>query len=874
MKCVRDGCGAIGALPLRRQRFEAMEDERQFLDHRAPISLQLLAFTAGALPDPLARAPDRRTHGARGGDGKPRALTLDQATHCAVCRITMQELSLAADLARSCGGSGGKLLLQAPEVVCEQLAVSGLLGHTEQRVGAARRLCDEQMREFAPKLRKALSSLERAAAPHNLTASFCVGRCPKPLSPVGTMAGWPGVVQELLDADDVPTHKSLLPGGRAEAMLEDGWGAASALLQLCAARSDVVAIRMLCALGVCEDDLWTPANHTMLSKALIGSTPAALFPRGFQSYERKDARRELRRQLQNRMRVHWAGGGDSASGVSALHIASYLLDTEIVRTLLHAQPSAASAAIVAKAKDGSGRTPLHYASAGSERLRGLVYLFTPQPFATWLQHHTPSKMEFAPPHTRAALSAELREPLLATVGQLLRRGADPLAADERGTTPLHHAAQAGEDEAVSALACAAAEQASSVDEVDDWVGATDKEGRDAVAWALAADQPRTAELLGSLGAADAPRSEGASGGDGGDGGEASADPAAGSAGTVGGAEEVRGGAARSAMRVGADGAVSDPARPDGGGGESLCDLPVVEGTLSTADFYTRHVLKGRPLLLRGADSEFAPPHASVKGIRRDYAALDTSRDFIKLFGEAVWKPQYLLRGNATALGPYMARAAEGLEPRPIAFNRPIDDVSFDRLRALVRWPAAFAHPRLFPGEGGEARASGEGGKGSKGKGGDGAGLDFFVGPEGSGIPMHHHSAVWNLLHHGKKLWAVRPPSESAFAPAQEHPLDSSWLREYRRREAGDGPAEAGERSWFCVQQPGDAIFLPAHWAHATLNLEPGMSVGAFLHDPTALQLHMQLLHAPRGIGSLQGAASMHADWYEQVARAFPTPGSA
>ena len=51
----------------------------------------------------------------------------------------------------------------------------------------------------------------------------------------------------------------------------------------------------------------------------------------------------------------------------------------------------------ATARDAQGRTPLHYATHGSDRLHGLVYLFTPQPFHTWLGRRSRSQLEFAPP---------------------------------------------------------------------------------------------------------------------------------------------------------------------------------------------------------------------------------------------------------------------------------------------------------------------------------------------------------------------------------------------------------------------------------------------------------------------------------------------
>ena len=89
----------------------------------------------------------------------------------------------------------------------------------------------------------------------------------------------------------------------------------------------------------------------------------------------------------------------------------------------------------------------------------------------------------------------------------------------------------------------------------------------------------------------------------------------------------------------------------------------------------------------------------------------------------------------------------------------------------------------------------------------------------------------------------------------------------------DGPVPrlARARPIDVVLSPGEALFLPPQWAHATVSLEPSLSVGAFLQDARALGLHMQLLHAPRGIGTLQDAAVRDEGWYALVARAFEAP---
>ena len=271
-----------------------------------------------------------------------------------------------------------------------------------------------------------------------------------------------------------------------------------------------------------------------------------------------------------------------------------------------------------------------------------------------------------------------------------------------------------------------------------------------------------------------------------------------------------------------------------------------------SEFHREFVVRGRPAIITDATDGW-PARTSLSRKR-----------FIARYGGATWQPQYLLRGNATALGAYLRRAAAGTEPRPIAFNRPIDARLLSELGEYVpNWPSALA------------RAAANGSR---------AGLDWFVGPKHAGLPAHWHGGVWNALLWGSKLWALAPPAAARFDAPQQHPIDAEWWRAWRARGAAggahggtdDGATESsggGSSAWrHCVQRAGDAIYVPSGWAHGTVNLRESLGVGGFLHDEASLGLHMQLVHAPRGIGSLMNAATIHAGWRRAVSRAFPPAG--
>lgn len=286
-----------------------------------------------------------------------------------------------------------------------------------------------------------------------------------------------------------------------------------------------------------------------------------------------------------------------------------------------------------------------------------------------------------------------------------------------------------------------------------------------------------------------------------------------------------------------------------------CDIDVIDAEDLTADeIHSRYISRGRPLAITNATARWK-------------AKASLARDsFRATFATVQWEPQLLLPGKPEALAPYMDRAARGEIRRPLSFNRPSDPTALQVMQGEVPWPAVL---------GGAAN-----GRQSNGGGGR-AGLDFFAGPNRSGTPLHHHSAVWNALIYGRKLWALVPPSRASFGKAQkEHPLDSEWHRLWKAR-AGDaatatatGKAKAkakapSKRYLYCEQAAGTLLYLPSSWAHATLNLEEGLAVGGFLHDEATLGLHMQVVHAPRGIGSLQNAPTIHQSWYQRVGASFP-----
>lgn len=860
-------CAALGALSLDSAQFHALARKHEYLDARASSQVALLAYAAaGALPHPDTAARPRHDT-AQPPPPEPAAGQPDLRSdvelaspllECAVCRAAGLELSLAADLVAECSDARPSpeqraMLWAAPSVLCDHMEASGLLGHCPRVLAVTRHMCDVAVVGSSPDeaqaLRRALLA-EAEAPPANgsLVARMCAAACDGRVRRarvtddgwarvLGELDGWPTLLQLLLDSEGEPLQPSLrraLLRSRREDKLDSwrvGGGAAEALVTLAAARSDNTALKLACALGGCGRIGQTAPDAPAMLDLVLSVTPthrlAAAAP-GFMASA--DAARWL-------TQLHWEGG---AGWMSAVHAAAFTLDEEALRTLLLLHPTATP--------DAHGRTPVHYAAAGADRLRGLSYMFSEQPFRTWLRSRSASGLGHAPPVLMPALVEELDQAGAAAVAQLIRERPGGtgwrvvVAVDDLGRTPLHMAAAGGSVAQLQLLWCALP-----AEERPGLLQLRDGDGLDARAHAAAAGHARAAGWLA--------RAKGWACGE------------ENAAGEEGEAEALAAAEAHAEALVGersvgeavpGDASVSEAAScaVSGGAAEVIahqaqvpahpaapCDIrelgPEDEAALRRA------ALLGRPVLVRGGAASWP-------------AAARLSREpFLSALGGVEWQPQLLLRGsNATrlfweapdrTLRAYLDGAAA--VHRPVLFNRPRDPSAMRSLVAMVG-----SAPDVIPRE---WRAGG---------------VDGFVGPRGSGVPMHSHGPVWNALAWGSKLWALTPPSRSRFAPEGQHSLDSEWAAEWAARGRG------GPRNWtaFCVQGADDLMFVPGGWGHATLFLSEGLGVGGFLHERGSLGLHMQLLHAPRSIGTLQNAATIHNEWRLRVGAAFaaaPTPAA-
>ncbi|XP_028454738.1 jmjC domain-containing protein 8 [Perca flavescens] len=97
---------------------------------------------------------------------------------------------------------------------------------------------------------------------------------------------------------------------------------------------------------------------------------------------------------------------------------------------------------------------------------------------------------------------------------------------------------------------------------------------------------------------------------------------------------------------------------------------------------------------------------------------------------------------------------------------------------------------------------------------------FGIAGPGTGVPFHWHGPGYSEVIYGRKRWFLYPPDkEPHFHPNR---TTLSWLREtYPQLPEDEAPLE-------CTIRPGEVLYFPDRWWHATLNLDTSVFISTFL----------------------------------------------
>lgn len=97
---------------------------------------------------------------------------------------------------------------------------------------------------------------------------------------------------------------------------------------------------------------------------------------------------------------------------------------------------------------------------------------------------------------------------------------------------------------------------------------------------------------------------------------------------------------------------------------------------------------------------------------------------------------------------------------------------------------------------------------------------FGIAGSGSGVPFHWHGPGYSEVIFGRKRWFLYPPEKTP----EFHPNKTtlSWLLDtYPFLPPWERPIE-------CTIYPGEVLYFPDRWWHATLNLDTSVFISTFL----------------------------------------------
>ena len=92
-------------------------------------------------------------------------------------------------------------------------------------------------------------------------------------------------------------------------------------------------------------------------------------------------------------------------------------------------------------------------------------------------------------------------------------------------------------------------------------------------------------------------------------------------------------------------------------------------------------------------------------------------------------------------------------------------------------------------------------------------LAFGVGNIGSGVQWHTHGPGFSEAIHGRKHWILYPPDRRPM-------YDSDYASRYWMENNYMKIENSDSLPWECTLNPGDLVYFPDQWHHATINLSP------------------------------------------------------
>ncbi|KAM8961621.1 jmjC domain-containing protein 8 [Pelodytes ibericus] len=225
--------------------------------------------------------------------------------------------------------------------------------------------------------------------------------------------------------------------------------------------------------------------------------------------------------------------------------------------------------------------------------------------------------------------------------------------------------------------------------------------------------------------------------------------------------------------------------------EERCTVDRVEASITYAEFMQKFVYK-KPVILRGVTDN------------SEFRTLCSKQNLLREFGE---RQVRLSTANTYSYEkvdvPFREYVDHLLKPQDIN-SLGCDTLYFFGDNNFTEWGSLFQKytppPFRIPGTSGA--------------------YSFGIAGSGTGVPFHWHGPGYSEVIYGRKRWFLYPPeTKPEFNPNR---TTLSWVMEtYPYLGEHERPIE-------CTIRPGEVLYFPDRWWHATLNLDTSVFISTFL----------------------------------------------
>eukprot|EP00039_Didymoeca_costata_P011934 m.170037 g.170037 ORF g.170037 m.170037 type:complete len:791 (+) comp15335_c0_seq1:129-2501(+) len=234
-----------------------------------------------------------------------------------------------------------------------------------------------------------------------------------------------------------------------------------------------------------------------------------------------------------------------------------------------------------------------------------------------------------------------------------------------------------------------------------------------------------------------------------------------------------------------------------------CDFEVIEGDLTDKEFYLQYLAIQRPVLVRKGMTGARWTHVQKKFSRENFLRTFWEEEVHR--GEIPYSKSFGLESNITTIQQHLAYTRWVLEANEKGKGPKHPAQVFESLDGDSPISQAVMFPSFVDTQESKIQMQN---------------IQFYLGPPGSGAPLHFHRAALNVLAYGRKEWILQPPAYAEYS--REHP-----------KSLFEGSTGRSQHTYRCIQESGDILFVPEvvmpyseyylhfhaqAWGHATMNL--------------------------------------------------------